>query len=65
MKDTIKAFVLFYDVRLKNENTDAIAVLAESKTAKTAFTYYFPYSIAQGELIQNEPWKVEQPFEIL
>jgi len=58
------AIAIFYDVRLKEKETDAIAVFVEDKSENSAYTFYFPYKIEESEIIFEESWKTLQSKEI-
>jgi hypothetical protein len=64
MRNSIQACCIFYDVHLGDENTDAVAVLVESKTENLSFMFYQPYDIDQGKVVFGVPWKVEKAPEI-
>ena len=57
-KDDYKAVAIFYDVRVLNPNTnlktDAIAVFIEIKKEDNGFMFYFPYQLADRQLIFSE-----------
>lgn len=52
------AIAIFYDVKIKAKNTDAIAVFIEHKNENQAYTFYYPYKNADKEFIFSESWKV-------
>lgn len=58
------AFAIFYDVKLKEKNTDAIAVYVEHKIESFAYTFYYPYKIIENKPKFNDSWKVIEQMEI-
>jgi hypothetical protein len=58
------AFAIFYDVKLKEKNTDAIAVYVEHKIESFAYTFYYPYEIIENEPKFYDSWKVIEQMEI-
>lgn len=58
------AIAIFYDVKLKEKNTDAIAVYIEHKLENAAFTFYYPYEIIEKEPIFSDSWKTIEMMEI-
>jgi hypothetical protein len=63
-KDEFIAIAIFYNVALKEEQTDAIAVFVELKEGNQAFTFYYPYKIIDREVVFSESWKAEKEMEI-
>ena len=63
-KDEFIAIAIFYDVALKEEQTDAIAIFVEHKEENQAFTIYYPYKMIDSEIVFSESWKVENEMEI-
>jgi hypothetical protein len=63
-KNEFMAFAIFYDVAVKEEQTEAIAIYVEHKKEKQAFTFFFPYKIINEEIVLSESWKVEKEMEI-
>ncbi|MFL9831341.1 hypothetical protein ABS764_10830 [Flavobacterium sp. ST-87] len=63
-RDDYIAFAIFYDVRLKEKQTDAIAVLVEHKFEKQAFVFYYPYKLIDNELFFSDSWKEMKEIEI-
>jgi hypothetical protein len=59
------AIAIFYDVKLKESQTDAIAILVEHKEEKQAYTFYYPYKIVDNTLEFADSWKVIENMEIL
>lgn len=59
------AIAIFYDVKVKEKETDAIAVFVEHKKEKQAYTFYYPYKLIDNNLIFSESWKVIEEMEIL
>lgn len=67
-KNEFLTIAVFYDVKVKEKQTDAIAVFVEQKKEMEAFTFYYPYELINGDLIFGKSWKViekMQIFEIL
>lgn len=62
--DECIAIAIFYDVNLKEKETDAIAVSVEHKLEKQAFTFYYPYKLIDNELFFSESWKEMKEMEI-
>jgi hypothetical protein len=62
--DRFLAIAIFYDVKLKDKQTDAIAVFVEHKEEKKAYIFYYPYTIIDKQLIFSESWKVIKEMEI-
>ena len=58
------AIAIFYDVNVKEKQTDAIAVFVEHKEEKKAYTFYYPYKIVENEIVFSKSWKVENEMEI-
>ncbi|HEX8017582.1 MAG TPA: hypothetical protein VF465_20305 [Flavobacterium sp.] len=63
-KNDFLAIAIFYDVKLKEKQTDAIAVFVEHKEIKEAYTFYYPYKLINSDLIFGESWKVEEKMQI-
>ncbi|HSD14280.1 MAG TPA: hypothetical protein VLB74_06505 [Flavobacterium sp.] len=59
------AIAIFYDVTLKEKQTDAIAVFVEDKREKSGYTFYYPYKFVENKLVFSESWKTTQNIEIL
>ena len=64
-RDKCIAIAIFYDVKLKDKETDAIAVFVEHKNEKQAYTFYYPYKLIDNNLIFSESWKVIEEKQIL
>ena len=58
------AIAIFYNVRVKEDETDAVAVFVEDKIENSAFTFYYAYKIDKKELIFGNSWKTLVPKEI-
>jgi hypothetical protein len=58
------AIAIFYDVRIKERKTDAVAVFIEHKEKKQAYTFYYPYELINNNLVFSESWKVIEEMEI-
>lgn len=58
------AIAIFYDVAVKEQQTDAIAVYVEHKEERQAFTFFYPYKMIDAEKVFSESWKVEKEIEI-
>lgn len=58
------AIALFYNVKLKEENTDAIAVYVEHKLENFAYTLYYPYEIIKNTTAFSDSWKTIEQMEI-
>lgn len=58
------AIALFYDVRIKEKQTDAIAVFVEHKEEIQAYTFYYPYKIIDDIPVFSESWKFIEKMEI-
>ena len=56
-KNEFLAIAIFYDVKLKEKQTDAIAVFVEHKKEMEAYTFYYPYELIDNDLIFGESWK--------
>jgi hypothetical protein len=63
-KDKFVAFAIFYDVKLHDENTDAIAILVEHKLENLSCIFYFPYKLVDDKLTFSESWKTSKEMEI-
>jgi hypothetical protein len=63
-KNEFLAIAIFYDVKLKEKQTDAIAVFVEHKEIKEAYTFYYPYELIDNNLIFGESWKVIEKMQI-
>jgi len=63
-KDEFLAIAIFYDVKLKEEQTDAIAVFVEHKDEMEAYTFYYPYELIDNDLIFGKSWKVIEQMQI-
>lgn len=50
-KDEFLAIAIFYDVKLKERQTDAIAVFVEHKIEMEAYTFYYPYKLIGKDLV--------------
>ncbi|MBF6640242.1 hypothetical protein IVB69_01990 [Flavobacterium sp. J49] len=58
------AIAIFYDVKLKEKQTDAVAVFVEHKEEKQAYTFYYPYKLIDNNPVFAESWKVIEEMEI-
>ncbi|WP_337965641.1 hypothetical protein [uncultured Flavobacterium sp.] len=56
-RDEFIAVAIFYDVKLKEKQTDAIAVFVEHKNEMEAYTFYYSYELIDNDLIFGESWK--------
>jgi hypothetical protein len=63
-KAEFQAITIFYDVTLKEEQTDAIAVFIEHKEENLTFTFYYPYKIVNEVIVITEPWRENKEMEI-
>lgn len=63
-KDEFLAIAFFYDVKLKESQTDAIAVFVEHKEDTEAYTFYYQYQLIDNNLIFGESWKVIEKMQI-
>ena len=63
-RNKFKAIAIFYDVSVKERQTDAIAVFVEQKEEKLAYTFYYAYKMVEGKPMFSESWKVEKEMEI-
>ena len=63
-KNEFLAIAIFYDVKVKEEQTDAIAVFVEQKKEMEVFTFYYPYELIDGDLIFGKSWKVIEKMQI-
>ena len=63
-RERFKAIAIFYDVTIKEEQTEAIAVFVEHKEEKQSFTFYYPYKVVEKEIMFSKSWKVENEMEI-
>jgi len=63
-RNKFKAIAIFYDVTVKERQTDAIAVFVEQKDEKLAYTFYYAYKMFEGKPMFSESWKVEKEKEI-
>ncbi|OXA78843.1 hypothetical protein SAMN05444397_108130 [Flavobacterium aquidurense] len=63
-KNEFLAVAIFYDVKLKEEQTDAIAVFVEHKKEMEAYTFYYPYELNDNDLIFGKSWKVIEKMQI-
>ncbi|WP_163410915.1 hypothetical protein [Flavobacterium ajazii] len=63
-KNEFLAIAIFYDVKIKEKQTDAIAVFVEHKETKEAYTFYYSYQLINKDLIFGESWKVEEKMQI-
>ncbi len=63
-RNEFKAIAIFYDITLKEKQTDAVAVLVEQKEEKLAYTFYYAYKMVEGRPMFLESWKVEKEMEI-
>ena len=63
-RNEFKAIAIFYDITLKEKQTDAVAVLVEQKEEKLAYTFYYTYKMVEGKPMFFESWKVEKEMEI-
>jgi hypothetical protein len=63
-KDEFLAIAIFYDVKLKEKQTDAVAVFVENKNEKEAYIFYYPYELIDNDLIFGESWKVIEKMQI-
>lgn len=62
-RDEFIAIAIFYDVRLKEKGTDAVAVSVEHKLEEQAFTFYYPYKLIDNDLFFSESWKEMEIFD--
>ena len=63
-KNEFLTIAVFYDVKVKEKQTDAIAVFVEQKKEMEAFTFYYPYELINGDLIFGKSWKVIEKMQI-
>lgn len=63
-KDEFLAIAIFYDVKLKERQTDAIAVFVEHKIEMEAYTFYYPYKLIGKDLVFEKSWKVIEKIQI-
>lgn len=63
-RDEFLAIAIFYDVKLKEKQTDAIAVFVEHKKEKVACTFYYPYELIDNDLIFGKSWKEIEKMQI-
>lgn len=63
-KDEFLAIAIFYDVKLKERQTDAIAVFVEHKIKMEAYTFYYPYKLIDKDLVFEKSWKVIEKMQI-
>lgn len=63
-KNEFLTIAVFYDVKVKEKQTDAIAVFVEQKKEMEAFTFYYPYELIDGDLIFGKSWKVIEKMQI-
>lgn len=63
-KNEFLTIAVFYDVKVKEKQTDAIAVFVEQKKEMEAFTFYYPYEFINGDLIFGKSWKVIEKMQI-
>ncbi|KIQ14668.1 hypothetical protein RT99_22810 [Flavobacterium sp. MEB061] len=63
-KDEFLAIAIFYDVKVKEQQTDAIAVFVEHKKEMEAFTFYYPYELVDNDLIFGKSWKTIEKMQI-
>lgn len=63
-KNEFLAVAIFYDVKIKEEQTDAIAVFVEHKKEMQAYTFYYPYELIDNDLIFGKSWKTIEKTEI-
>jgi hypothetical protein len=59
------AIAIFYDVKLPEKQSDAVAIYVESKEENSAYTFFYTYMFEQNELVFTESWKVLESMEIL
>jgi len=58
------AIAIFYDVKVKEKQTDAIAVFVEHKIEKEAYIFYYPYELIENEIVFGRSWKVVEKMQI-
>ncbi|OXB00710.1 hypothetical protein [Flavobacterium pectinovorum] len=63
-KDEFLAIAIFYDVKVKEQQTDAIAVFVEHKKEMEAFTFYYHYELVDNDLIFGKSWKTIEKMQI-
>jgi len=63
-KNEFLAIAIFYDVKVKEKQTDAIAVFVEHKIEMEAYTFYYPYELIDNDLIFGKSWKVIEKMQI-
>lgn len=63
-KNEFLAVAIFYDVKIKEEQTDAIAVFVEHKKEMEAYTFYYPYELIDNDLIFGKSWKTIEKMQI-
>jgi len=63
-KNEFLAIAIFYDVKVKEEQTDAIAVFVEHKKEMEAYTFYYPYELIDNDLVFGKSWKVVETIQI-
>jgi hypothetical protein len=63
-KNEFQAIAIFYDVKVKEEQTDAIAVFVEHKKEMEAHTFYYPYELIGNDLIFGKSWKAIEKRQI-
>lgn len=63
-KNEFLAIAIFYDVKVKEEQTDAIAVFVEHKKEREAYTFYYPYELTDNDLVFGKSWKAIEKMQI-
>ena len=63
-RNKFKAIAIFYDVNVKERQTDAVAVFVEQKEEKLSYTFYYSYKMVDNKPMFSESWKVAQEMEI-
>ena len=63
-KNELLAIAIFYDVKLKEKQTDAVAVFVEDKEEMKAYTFYYPYGWSNNNLVFEKAWKVIEKMQI-
>ena len=58
------AIAIFYDVKLKEKETDAVAIFVENEEESEAYTFYYPYKIIDNIPVFSDSWKVKENIEI-
>ncbi len=63
-REQFLAVAIFYDVTIKEMQTDAIAVYVEDKKEKQAFTFFYAYKMIDNKPEFTESWKQSREVEI-